>query len=251
MQTRGKRNHKALMWFGLAVALVIFSIIIGKLFGNEDVGITVAVVSYLVVGLVLVRFLRNGLNARRAARLAARDELEPPLEHEQLDGASGSAARRIAGRIGYFLVFIVIISVGSLVITIPAERDYAIRAEVSGGISLAYSVRPALEEYFERHGEFPASNSEADLPPPREINSQYVSEVRVEQGGVVVVFGDQLHDKITGKSLMLVPHMSDEAEFSWTCMSSEIPDKWLIAGCRSTYQAGSDPPSGRDLVLME
>lgn len=159
------------------------------------------------------------------------EEPQQPIEHEPLEETSGS--RRGARAIGCGVIVLVMF-VGSPFMWSKIKLDYSIRAEVFQGFSLTYSVRSAIEEHFKDHGELPANNEEAGLPLPQEINDNYVSQVGVAEGEVVVVYGNKAHEKIAGKKLTLVPDASTAPEFSWTCSSLEIPDKWLVASCRAT-----------------
>ena len=158
-----------------------------------------------------------------------REEPQQPLEHERLDELFSS--RRVKG-IGCGVVVLIVL-IGSQFIWSTARRDYSIRAEVSQGMNLAFRVRSAVEEYLGDHGELPANNEEAGLPPPNEISDNYVSQVGVEDGEIVVVYGNKAHEKIAGKKLMLVPDTSNALEFSWTCNSYDIQDKWLSSTCRT------------------
>ena len=159
------------------------------------------------------------------------EEPQQPIEHERLEEISGS--RRGARTIGCGVIVLAVF-IGSPFMWSKIKQDYSIRAGVSQGFNLTYSVRSAIEEHFKDHGELPANNEEAGLPPPHEISDNYVSQVGVAEGEIVVVYGNKAHEKIAGKKLTLVPDESRSPELSWTCSSLEIPDKWLTASCRTT-----------------
>ena len=162
-------------------------------------------------------------------RKIARQEPQQPLEHERLDELF--SPRRVQG-IGCGVIVLIVL-IGSQFIWSTARRDFSIRAEVTQGMAQAFRVRLAVEEYLGDHGELPANNEEAGLPPPNEISDDYVSQVGVEDGEIVVVYGNKAHEKIAGKKLMLVPDTSNGLEFSWTCNSYDIQDKWLSSTCRT------------------
>ncbi len=105
-----------------------------------------------------------------------------------------------------------------------AKRNYTIRAQVSAGLVMAYSVTTVMEQYLADHGELPASNEDVGLPPAGENSGNYVSQLGIEDGKIVIIYG---------KHLLFVPDVSNPAEVSWQCSSPDIPDKWLVEQCRS------------------
>ena len=157
---------------------------------------------------------------------------QQPIEHERLDERHSSGGG-VARRIGCGFVVIVIWLVGSTVGWSILKRDYTIKAQVSEGVSLAYRVRNAAEAYAEVHGELPLNNEDAGLPPASEIGGKYVSQIRIENGEIVVVYGKKADTRIVGKTVVFVPDMSNHPDVSWTCSSPGIPDKWLTSMCRS------------------
>ena len=98
---------------------------------------------------------------------------------------------------------------------------------------MAYRVRTAVEVYVEDHGELPASNEDAGLPPASEISGDYVSQIGIEGGEIVVVYGKEADPRIVGKTVVFVPDVSNHPDVSWTCSSPGIPDKYLTATCQS------------------
>ena len=150
------------------------------------------------------------------------------LEHERLDKLYPPRSKGI----GRGLLVIVFIA-GAWFFADQAKRDYIIRAQVSAGMNMSYSVRTALEQYLADHGELPASNEDLGLPPAAENSSDYVSQLGIEDGTIVIIYGNKAREKINGKHLLLVPDVSNPAEVSWQCSSPDIPDKWLTEQCRS------------------
>lgn len=118
-------------------------------------------------------------------------------------------------------------------IAIPAYQDYTIRAQVSEGLSLSAGPKAAVEEFVQDRREWPMDNASAGLKPANDISGQYVSGVRIEEGVVVISYGNNAHASIQGHSLMLVPDASSLPNISWECYSSEIVKRWLPAACRS------------------
>lgn len=71
------------------------------------------------------------------------------------------------------------------------------------------------------------------LAPASEISGQYVSAVRIEDGVVVVSYGNNANESLQRRSLMLVPDASSLPTVSWECFSSDIASEWLPEACRS------------------
>ena len=159
-----------------------------------------------------------------------KDEPQQSIEHERLDKLF--SPRRGLGGIGCGVIVLIWL-IGSSFWWTTSKRNYSIRAQVSVGMALAFGVRSAVEEYVKDHGEFPANNEQAGLPPPNEITGDYVSQVAIEDGMLVVVYGNKAREQIAGKRLMLVPDTSKNPELTWTCNSLDIPDKWLTSMCRT------------------
>lgn len=134
---------------------------------------------------------------------------------------------------GCGIIFLMVL-VGSQFMWTNARQDYSIRAQASEGITLSYSVRRTLEDYFKDRGDFPANNEEAGLPPANELSGNYVSQISVRDGDIVVIFGNNEHENIAGKKPTLVPDVSKSPKVSWVCSNLDIPDKWLTSGYRTT-----------------
>lgn len=118
-------------------------------------------------------------------------------------------------------------------IAIPAYQDYTIRAQVSEGLNLSAGAKAAVTEFVQDRREWPKDNATAGLAPASDMSGQYVSGIRIEEGVVVISYGNNAHGSIQGHSLMLVPDASSLPNISWECYSSEIANKWLPAACRS------------------
>ena len=157
---------------------------------------------------------------------------QQPVEHERLDELY-SSDRGFFGRIGWGSLIVVIFLVGLSIIGSTSKRNYIIKAQVSQGVVLAIRVRIAVEAYVDAHGELPASNEDAGLPLASEISDNYVSQIGIEDGEIVVVYGRNAESRIAGKTIVVVPDVSNPPIVSWTCSSPDIPDKWLTSDCRS------------------
>ena len=139
---------------------------------------------------------------------------------------------------GFTLIelMIVVAIIGILAaIAIPAYQDYTIRAQVSEGLNLSGGAKAAVTEYFQDRGSMPASNTEAGLEANTNIQGKYVASIDAAGGTIVVTYGNDAHQVISGQSIQLTPNTSQAGSVQWICTSptNEIENKHLPAACRS------------------
>ena len=156
---------------------------------------------------------------------------QEPIEHQRLEKHRSFDGGR-AGLNGCGLVVLIIL-VASVISWPIMRRDYVVKSQVSEGTVLAYRVRAAFEKYHEEFGDIPANNKHDSLPPGSEINGKYVSQISIEGGQIIVVYGKAVDEDVAGKTVVFVPDVSTDDDVSWTCTSPDIPDKWLPSMCQS------------------
>ena len=117
-------------------------------------------------------------------------------------------------------------------VSLPAYQDYAIRAQVAEGLTLASWPKQAVVEYYESEDGWPADNEVAGLPAPTDIAGKYVESISVEDGGIYIGYGGGANPVIDGLTLYLVPVRSEGQVLEWRCGSDDIAAKWLPASCR-------------------
>ena len=142
-------------------------------------------------------------------------------------------ARKAHGFTLIELMIVVAIIAILAAIAIPAYQDYAIRAQVTEGMSLATGAKTAVWDYVSNTGRFPPNNQSAGLATSASIVGNYVSSVDVSQGLVTVKFGTaKANSHInTGQFLALSP-ISFAGSITWTCTKSTIDRKYLPTSCR-------------------
>lgn len=119
-------------------------------------------------------------------------------------------------------------------IAIPAYQDYAIRAQVAEGMSLATGAKTAVWDYVSNTGKFPSNNQSAGLASNTSIVGNYVSNVDVSGGLVKVKFQTaKANSHINSASIFLaLSPISHAGSITWTCTQSTIDKKYLPTSCR-------------------
>ena len=152
-------------------------------------------------------------------------------EEQQLEVARAGGTSVVGIVVG--MLILVVPAVGGIIaaISIPAYNDYSVRAQVAEGLNLSGGAKAAVTEYYQDRGEWPADNTTAGLAPAGQIQGKYVSSVRVENGEILVLFGNDASSDIYGATLILQAE-AESGYVSWTCSSRDIRPKDLPAACR-------------------
>lgn len=126
----------------------------------------------------------------------------------------------VAGLVAYFLLLT------------PSDPDRPVRAQVSEALELSEGARTAVAAFIDEHHAYPRDNAAASLGPPDTISGTYVASVRVDDGWVVVRFGNGAHRRLQGKTLTLIPDVVEGRDVAWGCSAAEIDLQDLPARCR-------------------
>ena len=148
---------------------------------------------------------------------------------------------------GFTLIelMIVVAIIGILAsISISAYQNYTIRAQLSEGLTMAGQAKSAISEYYSQHGDWPNDNADAGLVNELVIQGKYVSHVKVTDNEIEIMFDNDSHGSIQGKTITLTAFHND-GSIGWTCSSEgQIPPSQLPASCRTAVAAGGDAGDG-------
>jgi len=119
-------------------------------------------------------------------------------------------------------------------IAISQYQDYVIRSQVSEGSSLADGVKTAVGEFVNNTGRFPSTNQSAGLATSTSIVGNYVSEVDVSSGPVVVKYSSasprKANKAIDTLTLTFSPQ-TNAGSITWICKSTSLKSKWCASSC--------------------
>jgi type IV pilus assembly protein PilA len=169
---------------------------------------------------------------KRIDEMAAHAPSHEALVQRLIGQSTGSAPLIVALAcfMGFFFIGIL------AAIAIPAYQDYTIRSQVSEGFNLAAPVKAAVAEAYAASGNWPEYLDTAAY------TGNYVAEVEVSDGVVLIHYGKAAHTSINGHTLSLHPSAGRDGDIEWLCgyavgddeTDTDIPPKYLPSLCRGT-----------------
>ncbi len=139
------------------------------------------------------------------------------------------------GQQGYTLIELMIVTgiIGILgSIAIPAYQDYTIRAQVAEGITVSGGIRAAALDYYMQTGDWPQNNNKAGVGNQNDYSGKYVKKIMIKKNEIEIQFGNDAHDKISGKKILMTAVVGQGA-IRWECSGKGVfEDRHLPQGCR-------------------
>lgn len=113
---------------------------------------------------------------------------------------------------------------------VSSYQTYTIRAQASEGITLASGAKVVITEYQAQYGQWPdmTQMSQADF---LSFSGKYIQKTEIgENGTIIAIFGNDANNKITGKTVLLIPTIETPGNISWKCQST-VDDVYLPSSC--------------------
>lgn len=148
-----------------------------------------------------------------------RDHKEKRAARIERNGGVGSGAM-IAVVLGGGLVLLFFVGILAA-IAIPAYQDYTIRGQSMEAFTLAAGPKAAVAEYYAQNGSWPENADAAGVP--ADITGTYVQSLSIENGSIVIVYGNKVNANLAGKTLVFSPGLTDKQEIAWLCANHELP----------------------------
>ena len=149
---------------------------------------------------------------------------------------------------GFTLIelMIVIAIIGILAtMAMPTFQDRVIRAQVAEALNLADFAKQGIAAFYAKARRMPRDNAEAGLPPGDKIMGNYVTDVSVKDGAIVVTMGNRSNAHIEGKKLALRPAVVEghpAVPIAWVCGNAPAPGKMKVLGTNETTLPGPHLP---------
>ncbi|MCQ4163442.1 pilin [Tahibacter harae] len=193
--------------------------------------------------------LADGLGQKvDLASLPHAAELQLPVQ-----GATGLSLDATRDRIGLSLTYEqnpaeVLFSNGGLAavatagilaaVAVPAYQDYAVRTQVAAVVADSGPLKQAVAEYYAAHGEMPGVDEDMELDYEGE-SLKYLAGYHVDQGTIVLEFGDEADSKLHGSTLLISPYLLD-GELVWRCGNAAIDDTAAALGSETDATSVGD-----------
>jgi uncharacterized RDD family membrane protein YckC len=139
------------------------------------------------------------------------------------------------GQVAFGFATVLLVLLALLVRT--QYSDYLLRAQVSEGLSLADSVKTAMEAHVTRHGGWPTSNAQIE---PGNLVGEYVSRVDIEKrpGRIEITYSSRpphhSSRQLEGRHLYIDGRI-DDGKVRWICHSGELRQADCPRRCRCTW----------------
>lgn len=107
-------------------------------------------------------------------------------------------------------------------IALPAYQDYTVRSQVSAVVADSGPLKEAVAAYYAENGSLPGPGEDMELDYPGS-SLKYLVGYHVDQGTIVLEFGDEADSKLHGSTLLISPYLLN-GELTWRCGNAPVDD---------------------------
>ena len=134
------------------------------------------------------------------------------------------------------MIVVAVVAILAL-LAMPNFTDRIVRKQVADTLPVVDFAKQNVALFRGLSGKFPVDNAEASLPPADKIVGSFLSSATVQDGVLVLVFGNGANPLLKGKRLTLRPaYVPDypQVPLVWVCAGAPVPDKMQAHGTDST-----------------
>lgn len=134
------------------------------------------------------------------------------------------------------MVVLAVIAILALM-AVPSMQGRLVREQIVEAARFADFAKQPIALAWRTTASLPADNAAAGLPEPNRIVSHHVASLTVEDGALHIVFGNQAHGALRGKTLTLRPGVVEDAPVvpvAWVCGRAAPPEPMVARGVDRT-----------------
>ncbi len=141
---------------------------------------------------------------------------------------------------GFTLIELMIVIAIIMILTtisLPSFQDRIIRTQVQEGLRLVDFVKKDIEDYYRIKRKMPLDNSSAGLPVPNKIIANYVTEVKVNDGVIIIKYGNNVNKYINGATLAIRPAIvtgAPKVPITWIPAYATVPKGMTALGSNTS-----------------
>lgn len=126
-------------------------------------------------------------------------------------------------------IMVVVAILGILVsVAIPAYQDYAVRARVTEGLTLAAGAKIAVSETAMSNNKLPANQAATGYESPAATANVASVVIGDGTGAITITYTPVAGDG----TLVLTPTLQPHGEITWSCKAGTLATKYRPANCR-------------------
>lgn len=132
---------------------------------------------------------------------------------------------------------------------IPINLPLTGRKQIHHALQIPEAYKGAIYAFYRKHGRFPETNEELDMPRPEQLISTTVTSMTLENGAMHVQLGNSVLNDLKGKIVTIQPLVvtgSSRSPIDWSCAymvpppgmekvgenRTDVDRRFVPSGCR-------------------